>query len=52
MAVAWGFHAFATVDLYERQRYDDKRLNCGEAINEGGLIPLPKIPSGGPSGRV
>jgi digeranylgeranylglycerophospholipid reductase len=36
------FRAFATVELQEHQRYDEKRVNCGEAINEVGLVPRPK----------
>ncbi len=47
LAAAEQFREFATVDLYERQHYDRKRVNCGEAINEAGLVPLEKTPENG-----
>ena len=37
----------ARVTLYERQHYDDKRVNCGEAINDTTLLPLDPIPENG-----
>jgi digeranylgeranylglycerophospholipid reductase len=52
LAAAERFREFATVDLYERQHYDEKRVNCGEAINEGGLVPLEKTPENGFLNRV
>ena len=36
-----------TVQLFERQEYDDKRVNCGEAINDASLIPLKKTAANG-----
>ncbi|QSW97661.1 NAD(P)/FAD-dependent oxidoreductase [Haloterrigena alkaliphila] len=38
---------FDRVTVYERQEYDDKRVDCGEAINDTTLIPLPKTPENG-----
>lgn len=35
------------VELFERQSYDDKRVACGEAINDASLIPLAKTPENG-----
>ena len=37
----------ARVTLYERQHYDDKRVNCGEAINDTTLLPLDPTPENG-----
>jgi digeranylgeranylglycerophospholipid reductase len=30
------------VTLFERQSYEEKRVNCGEAVNDATLIPLEK----------
>ena len=38
---------FSQVTVYERQEYDTKRVNCGEAINDTRLIPLEKTPKNG-----
>ncbi|MFB6092011.1 MAG: NAD(P)/FAD-dependent oxidoreductase [Haloquadratum sp.] len=35
------------VTLFERQSYDHKRVNCGEAINDATLVPLEKTPENG-----
>ena len=35
------------VDLFERQTYADKRVNCGEAMTDVGQIPLPADPECG-----
>lgn len=35
------------VHVFERQEYDDKRVDCGEAINDATLVPLDKTPSNG-----
>lgn len=41
LAAADGFHnAGFDVDLYERQSYTDKRVNCGEAMTNVSAIPL------------
>ncbi len=46
-------HYLSTVDkvghicVFERQSYEEKRVNCGEAINDASLIPLDKVPSNG-----
>ena len=37
----------ATVTLYERESYDQKRVNCGEAINDTTLVPLELTPENG-----
>ncbi|MFW6434973.1 MAG: NAD(P)/FAD-dependent oxidoreductase [Halovenus sp.] len=37
----------ATVTLYERESYDEKRVNCGEAINDTTLVPLELTPENG-----
>ncbi|MFB6250140.1 MAG: NAD(P)/FAD-dependent oxidoreductase [Halobellus sp.] len=37
----------ADVTLFERQSYDDKRVNCGEAITDASLIPLAETPENG-----
>jgi digeranylgeranylglycerophospholipid reductase len=47
LAAAERFRSFADVTLFERQRYDDKRVNCGEAINDAPLVPLDKTPENG-----
>ncbi len=44
LAAAERFREFADVTLFERQSYDDKRVNCGEAINEASLFPSKKSP--------
>ena len=36
-----------TVDLFERQSYDAKRVNCGEAMTAASMIPLEKTPENG-----
>lgn len=44
-------YAFSVLDwdvtLYERQRYDEKRVNCGEAMTDVTKIPLAKTPDTG-----
>ncbi|WP_435333281.1 NAD(P)/FAD-dependent oxidoreductase [Haloarchaeobius sp. TZWWS8] len=35
------------VTLYERQSYETKRVNCGEAMTHGAAIPLEKTPENG-----
>ncbi|EMA32875.1 FAD-dependent oxidoreductase [Haloarcula japonica DSM 6131] len=35
------------VRVFERQEYDEKRVDCGEAINDATLVPLKKNPSNG-----
>jgi digeranylgeranylglycerophospholipid reductase len=44
-------HAFAVMDwdvtLYERQSFDEKRVNCGEAMTDVTPIPLAKTPENG-----
>ncbi|WP_435186252.1 NAD(P)/FAD-dependent oxidoreductase [Halobellus sp. EA9] len=47
LAAADRLAADATVTLFERQSYDEKRVNCGEAINDAPLIPLEKTPENG-----
>lgn len=47
LAAAERLRGFADVTLYERQSYDDKRVNCGEAINDATLVPLEKSPENG-----
>jgi len=37
----------AEVTLFERQSYEEKRVNCGEAINDATLIPLEKTRAAG-----
>lgn len=37
----------ANVTLYERQSYETKRVNCGEAINDATLVPLEKTGANG-----
>jgi|GEM_PF-452030 len=36
-----------TVDLFERQSYETKRVNCGEAMTAASMIPLEKTPENG-----
>ncbi len=38
---------FDEIIIYERQTYDDKRVDCGEAINDSTLVPLKKTPENG-----
>lgn len=38
---------FDRVTVYERQEYDEKRVDCGEAINDATLVPLEKTPENG-----
>ncbi|WP_227131172.1 NAD(P)/FAD-dependent oxidoreductase [Halorubellus salinus] len=44
-------HAFSRLDwdveLYERQSFDEKRVNCGEAMTDVTRIPLEKTPENG-----
>lgn len=35
------------ITVFERQEYDEKRVNCGEAINDTSLVPLEKTPENG-----
>ena len=37
----------ASVTLFEREYYDEKRVNCGEAINDARLVPLERTPANG-----
>lgn len=52
LAAAERFRSFADVTLFERQSFDEKRVNCGEAINEAALVPLEKTPDNGFCNRV
>lgn len=52
LAAAERFREFADVTLFERQSYDDKRVNCGEAINEASLVPLENVAENGFVNRV
>ena len=52
LAAAERLRAFGDVTLYERESYADKRVNCGEAVNEAGLVPLEKSPVNGFLNRV
>lgn len=50
LATAQGFLAADAdydVTVFERQTYDAKRVDCGEAINDAPLIPLEKTPENG-----
>ncbi|WP_221625676.1 NAD(P)/FAD-dependent oxidoreductase [Halobellus ruber] len=48
LAAAEAFHdAGFDVDLYERQSYDAKRVNCGEAMTAVSEIPLDPTPENG-----
>jgi digeranylgeranylglycerophospholipid reductase len=47
LAAADRLAEFAEVTLFERQSYDDKRVNCGEAINDATLVPLAKTRENG-----
>lgn len=38
---------FGDIVVFERQTYDDKRVDCGEAINDTSLIPIEKTSSNG-----
>ena len=40
-------HLFDDIVVYERQTYDEKRVDCGEAINDSTLVPLEKTPENG-----
>jgi digeranylgeranylglycerophospholipid reductase len=46
-------HRFGRIDgvgeirVFERQTYDDKRVDCGEAINDSSVVPLEKVPENG-----
>ena len=42
-----GLDAVGEVRVFERQQYDDKRVDCGEAINDATLVPLEKTPENG-----
>ncbi|MFB6090844.1 MAG: NAD(P)/FAD-dependent oxidoreductase, partial [Halobellus sp.] len=47
LAAADRLAADADVTLFERQPYDEKRVNCGEAVTDASLIPLEKTPENG-----
>lgn len=48
LAAAEGFSEQGfEVDLFERQSYDDKRVNCGEAMTAVSKIPLDPTPANG-----
>ncbi len=50
LAAATGLNDVTTIDrvtVFERQEYDEKRVDCGEAINDATLIPLEKTPENG-----
>lgn len=50
LAAAQGLTAIDRIDsvtVFERQSYDEKRVNCGEAINDAPLVPLEKTPENG-----
>jgi len=40
LAAAERLSEFADVSLFERQSYDEKRVNCGEFVQDPSLIPL------------
>ncbi|MFH5797900.1 NAD(P)/FAD-dependent oxidoreductase [Haladaptatus sp. CMAA 1911] len=53
LAAATAFHRLGDdVTLYERQRYDEKRVNCGEAMTSASEIPLKKTAENGFLNRV
>lgn len=39
--------SFDEITVFERQTYDEKRVDCGEAINDSSLVPLEKTPENG-----
>lgn len=47
LAAAEALADSASVTLYEREPYDEKRVNCGEAINDTTLVPLELTPENG-----
>ncbi|QKY18561.1 NAD(P)/FAD-dependent oxidoreductase [Halorubrum sp. CBA1229] len=48
LAAAEGFQrAGCDVELYERQTYNEKRVNCGEAMTAASAIPLEKTAENG-----
>ncbi|UHQ96087.1 NAD(P)/FAD-dependent oxidoreductase [Natrinema halophilum] len=50
LAAATGLNdvpSISRVIVYERQGYEEKRVDCGEAINNAALIPLEKTPENG-----
>lgn len=47
LAAAERLRSFADVTLYERQSYDEKRVNCGEAVNRASVVPLEPTPENG-----
>ncbi len=47
LAAAERLAPHAQVTLFERQPYDRKRVNCGEAINDASVVPLTKTPANG-----
>lgn len=47
LAAAERLHKSANVTIFERQSYTDKRVDCGEAINDTTLIPLKKTAENG-----
>ncbi|MFQ3285117.1 NAD(P)/FAD-dependent oxidoreductase [Natronomonas sp.] len=42
-----GLDCIDEVRVFERQQYDDKRVDCGEAINDATLVPLEKTSENG-----
>lgn len=42
-----GIERIDEVRVFERQGYDEKRVNCGEAINDSTLIPLERTEENG-----
>jgi digeranylgeranylglycerophospholipid reductase len=42
-----GLRSVSNVTVFERQEYETKRVDCGEAINDTTLIPLDKTPENG-----
>jgi len=47
LAAAERLRSVADVTLFERQPYEDKRVNCGEALNDASLVPLERTPENG-----
>lgn len=48
LAAAYAFNILDwDVTLFEREEYDEKRVNCGEAMTDVTKIPLPKTPANG-----
>jgi digeranylgeranylglycerophospholipid reductase len=42
-----GVDGVEEVVVFERQEYETKRVDCGEAINDASLVPLEKTPENG-----